>query len=764
MKITAQQYISNSKESNSYVTVFRHYYNSSTRKVAKEGDLYALISISSKKKIKAERISKFVWDSIVDGYLYSSSTTTNESLRESIGKGVAKVKDLMTNNKELEETGIDVSFTIVLARQEGIYVGIFGENDVYTFKKGSFVNVGDILSKKQAKTAGIPLEKNDLLMVSSSGLLEKNSTILSTLKKKEIFLRELNSIGDNIVGSNVLLYFSLQEEKKTTLHSMPVRERIIPLKAEKKDMEIKKDREEIIQPKKITGQKVQLLLMNIKEKVKPKERIAKAKLIMSATVSKTKEIAEKLFLYTKQKGQRIGEVLRAKVEKKRWFKKIAAKYSQQMLGRRKPVGVKGMRIDSYKIKNLRGKRFKLLFVILLTLVLFALGINSTIKMKEARERTKIAREKFEEIEEVLKKCDNSFSTDRASAEMYLYQAEKLLLEIPTSLKEKEQMKYDEIEERIVETGDTLYKRIGFVEKDSRFNKLVDTRLGFGEGAEAIDMAYYRDSLGNEFLMVADKGRKAVHRVSLYDNTVKTLPDNNGLIKEPKYIYMGNAGVYIFDEKEGMLKSTFDGEGWYKPFEKLSGLGTRDVKADDISDMTIWGELNDNVFFLSKDRKAILKSSLLSESRYGLAYSYIENEEFENANAMASDLSVYVVISEAPHLLRYNYSFWENAFYEAPVGYLGFDGNFSNLTKISTEDTLDNPLYLYDSGAKEFFKFEKPIEGGLDTRHPDELSLINRYVYRGEKSSTLKNVYDFMVDKEEANMYILDDSVIWKLSL
>ena len=138
MEITAQQYISNSKDSNSFVKVFRHFFNSTEKKVDKKGDIYALLKISSEKSVKAERISKFVWDSIIDGYLYSNASTTNESLKDSISSGVKKVKDLIANDIELEEIGVDISFTIVLVKEEGVYVGIFGENDIFTFKKGSF--------------------------------------------------------------------------------------------------------------------------------------------------------------------------------------------------------------------------------------------------------------------------------------------------------------------------------------------------------------------------------------------------------------------------------------------------------------------------------------------------------------------------------------------------------------------------------------------------------------------------------------------------
>ena len=40
------------------------------------------------------------------------------------------------------------------------------------------------------------------------------------------------------------------------------------------------------------------------------------------------------------------------------------------------------------------------------------------------------------------------------------------------------------------------------------------------------------------------------------------------------------------------------------------------------------------------------------------------------------------------------------------------------------------LYLYDTTNRRFFKFEKPLEGGGEVLHPDQVLLENQYVYQG----------------------------------
>jgi hypothetical protein len=289
------------------------------------------------------------------------------------------------------------------------------------------------------------------------------------------------------------------------------------------------------------------------------------------------------------------------------------------------------------------------------------------------------------------------------------------------------------------------------------------RLSFGEGSEISDIAIYKDESGNEYLFVSDSGKNAIHRVSLFDKSVKTLPDNDGLVVSPEHVYVGVNGVYAFGEKSGVLKASFADDGWFSPFVELSGLSTKDIKSTEITEMVAW-TLNDNVYFMSRDRKSLLKSTVAYENRYGLAYSYISDDRFEISTDMVADISKYVTISEEPHLLRYNYSFYENKYNEAPLGVLGFDGNYGNLTKAFTGDSLDYGLYLFDADGKRLLRFQKPIESGADMRHANQISLLYQYVYRGEKDSTFANVKNFVVDFSESSAYILDDSVIWKLGL
>ena len=62
------------------------------------------------------------------------------------------------------------------------------------------------------------------------------------------------------------------------------------------------------------------------------------------------------------------------------------------------------------------------------------------------------------------------------------------------------------------------------------------------------------------------------------------------------------------------------------------------------------------------------------------------------------------------------------------------------------------------------KFEKPLEGGGEILHPDQIVLLTQYVYRGGKGDVWSDVKDFVVNEKDNTAYVLDGFVIWKVAL
>lgn len=760
MKITAQQFISNTNDKGTFAGVFKYFSENSENKTNKEGDLYCLMLISGSNSLPAERVSKFVWDGILDGYMYSTGKSTNESLKDAITEGVRKLKNLMKNDKSLEELGVNVNFVLVAQKKEGLYIGNLGENDTFVFKDGKFVNISEILGKSKASTAGIALGKEDILIVSTTGLVSPSFTNESTIKTPQEVFDNLRVLGRHLKGTNALISFAyeqeiLREEKPNI--STP----------NKSEVSVPKPSIPKIKIPTIDTSKLKVPNVNIKL---PKFDIKNAKI--KNYLIKTKQILiniggeiAKLFKIIIHKCRILlakeWEKLNESYGKKKWFKKVASRVSEVRINRPN-YSPKGMRIDGYRTRDLRTKRIKLVVSVILIVVLLALGINFTIKAKKSSEVHGEAVKVFADAETLVKKAENSSTSDSTTTETAIYQAENKLKELPTGLSDKDIKTKTDLEGRILAVEDFLYKRVGLVDNDGKISTFIDSRLAFGEGSQPTDIEIYTDKSGNQYLVVTDKGLGAVYRVALYDKTIQKVADTNNLIKSPMHASIGNSGIFVYDSKEGILKAPFDKSGNVTTFETLSGLSNSDIKATNVSEFIVM-TASDNVYLLSNGDKSLMKSVFSYDNKYGLLYKYLTNDDFSNATDVLADLSVYV-LTNSNRVTRYSYSYVEQMQKENPLSISGIGDDLQKFTKGYTRTSLDYGLYVFDAQGSRFMKFEKPQESTTNSLHPNELVLKKQYLYRGSKTGVWSDVKDFVVDSSENTMYVLDGSVIWKVVL
>ncbi len=762
MKITAQQFISNNREKGTFVTILKHYSENSVKKTEKDGDIYCLLSIFGSTNLPAERVSKFVWDGILDGYIYSASKSTNESLKDGITEGVRKLKSLMKNDKSLEDLGVNVNFVLVAQKKEGLYIGNLGENEVFVFKAGKFVNITEILGKSKASTAGVALVEGDILIISTIGVISKTINELETFSKSEMVITKLREIGKTLLGNQGLVFFAYEDENQIKeknhipLPTIPVfQKKEEPVTQE----ELPHIEEKQSTPQRKRGIKLPKVNLNLRWLDKVMEKVR-------PILKKIGDVVAKIFRFVIEKVKLIGKKITTKLTEllgnKKWFKRAASQFSTVKINRPN-FTAKGMRIDGYRTRDVRAKRVRLVLIVIAVIVLLALGINFTVKARNASIVHNQATQIFTNADNLVKKAENIATSDKNSAEVAIYQAKNALKETPANISEKDLVVKTEIENRILTLEDSLYKRVGLTDNDGKFSTFVDGRLSFGDNSNPTDIEIYSDDSGNEYILVTDKGLNTVFRVSLYDKTTERLLDTDGLVKAPEYISMGNSGVFVFDNKTGVLKAPYDSNKWFTSFVTLSGLARDNIKSKDIGEFIVLTE-TDNVYLLARDENAILKSVFSYENRYGLYYKYIEDDRLANANDILADISVYLLTKDIPQLLRYSYDYVEQKQTENPLTISGVDGDLGDVTKGFTRSSLDDGLYVFDKVSKRFIMFEKPQEAGESILHPNEVILKKQYVYRGSKADTWNNVKDFVVDSTNSAMYILDGSVIMKVVL
>lgn len=789
MEISAQQFASSVKDPKVFVTTHTSLFSTRGSRSEKEGDIYIILKLSSENSLPFARLSRFILDSVVDGYIYSHAKTTNESLKGALSDGVNKINTIMKQDKELSETPIQADIIMVLVKKEGVYVGLTGEGEVLVSKGEKVVDIAEIMRNKSANTAGVVLEENEALLLSTVGILSKNLAEITLASEEKRIQRETTRIGVSLPENSAIMCFSNSKEE-ILAESVPVEEKpkIVNTFIPKTEEEI--EGKKVDNTAKETIAKISDMKGKIKVPPKVKETIAKipnikGKIKVSPKVKETfvktwefikkaggktwefiKKVGGKIWVAIKTAGRKIWEKISSALATKRWFKRVMSKASVVKLGSNpRVVRAGGVRVDAYKVRDLRGRRFKLFFGVILIVILVIVGVNFTLKTKEANAISKDANEKIAKIEELLNKTEGNFVADKESAETTYFEASQIIAKIPEGLREKDREKVNAVKERYTKVGDELFKKKGFSEELGNLSQFLSGKIHFGEDSDPTDIEIFKDDSDNEYIAVVDRGKKSLFVVSLADiSTLKAVEDSDRLMKTPLYVSSGVGGLYIYDKDAGMVKSPLK-DGVFGNIIALNGLGAKDIPPKDVSEMVILTE-NDNIYLLGRDSKAVLKSTAIYPDRYGMFMHYIDNDQIATATDIMGDFSVYIINSGSESgVLRYSYNYVTEKQQEVPLSIAGLSGSIGKVEKAYNDtSSLNTGFYMFDIEGRRFLKFEKPIEAGEEARHPNQLLFQEQYEYRGGEEADFKDVKDFVVDEDEKNIYVLDGSTIWKVSL
>ncbi len=759
MSITASKYINNSDSKNSYVGLF-HYRRPARGKKEEPLDIYGLLSVSSEVEISGQRISKFAWDGIIDGFEYSKVDSTNESLKLGLKEGVKRIKQLIKNDRGIGEYGINIDFTIFISNGVGIYIGLIGDSEIYIYKDGRLVDITDMLKTKKAKTAAIAVEEEDFLFCSTKGVLKRNIHKLIAAKNRIELTTSLEEIGNEINEGEGIVAFLKEgkvEKEVSKLEKTEVKKETVKKKeksVEPKDSDYvptTKEKKSVFKSQN-DERDLKAFFVNIFDKLsqfisKAKKGLKPLKGIFLTSLKSISSLLKKIY-------GKIGE----KFGKKRWFKKTAAKISQSRMGKKREGEFKSFKIDGYKEKNLRVQRFKTLGFVFLGVVLLVLGVKFTLDQKRAREISRNANEIFVEVEELVAQAQSKLSTDRDASTVSIFKASEQLKKVEEDLREKEAKKLEELETQVLGIQDTLFKIERLSIDTANIQKFYDTYNSETDSRPS-DIGIYRDVHFNEYLLISDLGLKIVSKLSIYNKELSTIPDTEGIVKEPQYVYMKKTGLFIFDSVNGILKSSLTDEE-FDTFAKLSGLGIQNIGAKDPVEFAVL-TVNENAYILDREQKTLLKSSNFG-SGYGLSFPYVTDENFVQANDVLSDLSVYILASGEKAIYRYVNSASEGRLVESPITIKGLEGSIKDAKYGFTPEDLNKSLYIFDAQEKRILRFEKPMESG-DVRHPNELHLLKQYLLP-QDGDLWNKVRDFVVDWDEKYLYILDGTTIWKITL
>jgi len=757
MSITASKYINNSELKTSYIGLY--YYSRPVRgKDDNDVNIYGLLSVSSEVEIPGDKIAKFAWDGIIDGFEYSKSDSVNESLKLSLSEAMRRIKQLIANDKNISDHGIDINFTIFVSNNGGIYIGLLGDADIFVYKRGRLVDVFEMLSKKKAKTAGIAIDDGDLVFSSTKDFLKENLKKLMGTKNRGELISVLEEIGREVGDDQGFILLSKEKDPE-------IKKKVLG-KEEEKNLEVAESAKSDYIP--VSEHSTPPLKTPIDDK-DLKVVVTETKKRLSVVGKHFKKVLSPLKKFSLKRPSKVSSTFRSIVSKikekllslfgrKRWFKKISSKVTQSGVIRKKDQNFKGFKIDGYKQKDLRFKRFKTLALVVIGISLILGGVKFTINQKEARERSKMANEIFTEVESLLDSANSKLGTDKDSSILNIYKASEQLNKVPEELSEVDRLKLDELESQVLGIEDAIYKRVRLSTENGDIQKYIDMFTIHGADSKPTDISIHRDGNANEYLFLTDIGIKSVYRISLYDKEVKQLSDDEGLLQKPAFIYSKGSGIYVFDSVNGVIKASSNGS-WYNSFSKPTGLGLQNIKAGDVAEFAVF-TTNDNVYVLDRESRALLRLTNYGTG-YGLSEEYLKQESYELANDVFADMSVYILVEGENGILRYVTNYNIGRLVESSVAIKGLDTPLKNPRYGYTADDLYKDLFIYDSEDKRILRFEKPIESG-DIRHPNELLLVKQYVLPSEGG--WDDVKDFVVDFNQKNLYILNGTTIWKVGL
>ncbi len=778
MSIYALRYISNDVRQNATSNVYKFSPNSQGEVDAK-GVMHSLITVIGQDGIQAERISKFVWDTLVDTYYYTQFSTVIDTLKNAVEQGGKKAGALIKNDNNGD---INLSFAIAVFKGRGVYLTVFGEQQVYVYKNGGIVKVSQIITQNKGVVASMAWSDSDLIILASPTLLEGINDIITLGDSNEEVVKKLANVSTklNSYESVVILSNVDYEQKKVKKEEVIQAPRPAPLFPKPQEPEIK---EEIVERniESVTEDEVEVeTIENEVEVLKPKEKkkidlskvkgilsnakgvVSKASPVVGKVLGVLKKIPDFIFSMFSKIFQKLNVVLLDKYGRTQWYKRIMSKISLSNFGRRRS-GV-GMKIDGYKEVDTRKKRFAILFFVIFGVaVVFGLVRLGTLASNQRKEN-KQAAAILQTLDERVDLADKQRLTDREMAQttMFTIIDEDLIGKLDgMKLSDADNIKYGTVKNKYYEIDDALNNRVRVDEDSGSLEVFLDGRAEFGEGVNLTDITTYKDEFQSEFLIAVDNGNKAVYRISLDNKSVKTLGGEK-VFSSPKYIDYGIAGMYVYDDVKGMLRARFSKSGTVGNFSVIPGLDKDVLGEFTVSDLAII-TATDNVYLLSPEKSAIYRA-IGSSVGYQYPTEYITSKSFAKSFNLANDISIYVMTSGDRGVERYSYNQAKGVMALNKITVEGIDGTLGDLTAAYTAALDDSNMFIFDSGLSRILKFEKPVEGGINALHPNQLLLTSQYLYKGKREDTFKNVKEIAADYNEGYLYILDANKILKLKI
>jgi len=795
--------------------IFRYVYHKSIEKgIGSNVELMCYITMKSDvSTADLAHVSTFTWNSLLETFENYDGAAL-PAVKKSLRNGINKAQEILKNNKDIVENGIDFEISLIALIDRNIYIALIGDHTINIFRDEEVHLISEMLNSHKVNSGSIAIFPSDVIAITDnpknfnwesprSLLTDLNDRLIDgKLKYGSVFASEQVDLEELIGLTSVVSPYDLTnlveenaeedaeenaEESSTVIfEEIPVEDGSVINDSEieasssvdQLDEESlnRKDIAKASQTKSKTLVKKNSMESNIKKNklVQISSKLKQYFKSVAPIIKKILTFLQKVWRYIAKYFIKfiellsklfssirkvVGLLLSNQFGNQPWFKRIQAKISQNELGGKPSLG--HIKMGGMNSSDLKNKRAAIFITVIIGVIVIIVGVNKTKEAKLTKEIHEgyIA---FElKVNDYITTAEGEVNSDSNSALKSLFEANQLVNNPTidmTLISVADQKKFKELRNKILSVEDILYNRTA-VSKSSGMELFVDGKLKFGDATDATDIAIYKDPTLVEYLYITDKGIDALFWVTTAGKV--RMVDNNGVdIKDPLFVDTGTMGMYIYDKKLGAIRAPFDGKsGEVTGLEQLSGASPDAFGVDDPQEMAIFTSL-DNIYILSRSKQAIMKSKGSINTAYGLPYTYFSDESLSTVNDIFGDLMIYLLTAGSDGLGTYQYNNLEGRFKAKDIQVISPENAFENLTAGYTAGTMDKHLYVFDSVGKRVLVFEKP----MDDLHANSLLFLKEYVYRGEDESIWSNVKDIVVDSSETYLYVLDGSNIWKVQL
>jgi len=423
----------------------------------------------------------------------------------------------------------------------------------------------------------------------------------------------------------------------------------------------------------------------------------------------------------------------------------------------------GKAMDSLKLGAHRAKRQKrnrILIVIagILALILIYFGYKQTQAISYQREVNSAFEELKPDLESLLRNADRDAIVNSSGAEEALVSFESSVGSFAyplEDLSEEDQSSLDSLRNEAQSVADEIF-RVEVIDSSS-VEIMQDFRLESSKESKIVDIDIFTTSTGAQHIVAIDSGSKNVVKVNLFNEQLSSI-ENVDPFKDPRFLTIGNFGLYVFDAVDGVFFSEIV-EDSFEPFVKLTALSTSDWDTSNPTDFIALTD-NDNLYLLGDgELKRAINAGI---GKYRFPESYLSGVEFDNATNISADSSLYISRKGEPSLSRL---IWDPGVQSmVPVSMVIDTGSSYQPSEMTaTYPGADNKTYLFgfDPDSKQIQKWEKPFTP--ENIHPDSIRLLTQYRYNGDEDF-FNDVKDLVVNTSQSAIYVADGSRILKVNI